>query len=285
MTPRPLGRSSALVFFLGLLASLVLGGCGPSNESESILLATTTSTQDSGLLDVLLPVFEEKTGYEVKTVAVGTGEALAMGRRGDADVLLVHAPAREREIVESGHAVNRRQVMHNGFLIVGPEDDPAGIHGSSDGAESVARIAAARAGFASRGDDSGTHFREMSLWRKAGIEPSGDWYVSTGQGMGATLMIAAEKRAYVLTDRGTYLAWRDRTGLVPHVEEDPSFLNVYSVLEVNPARFPMVNHAGAKAFSEFLRGREAQELIKKSLATAPVFLVPFARRCGALFRS
>ena len=243
--------------------------CSPAADSRptrpsarNIILATTTSTQDSGLLDVLLPLFEEQTGYRVKTIAVGTGEALAMGKRGDADVLLAHAPAQEKEIVAAGFAINRRIVMHNDFLIVGPEGDPAGIHGSDNGAESVATIAEAGARFASRGDNSGTHIREMSLWKAAAIEPGGDWYISTGQGMGATLLIAAEKGAYVLTDRGTYLALQERTGLVPHVEGDPLFLNIYSVMEVNPERFPKVNSAGAKAFSEFILGREAQEIIR-----------------------
>jgi tungstate transport system substrate-binding protein len=230
---------------------------------KAVILATTTSTQDSGLLDRLLPLFEERTGYRVKTIAVGTGEALAMGRRGDADVLLAHAPAREKELVEAGFAVNRQLVMHNDFLIAGPDRDPAGIHGGSNGAESIAKIAGAGARFASRGDNSGTHFREMSLWQAAGLEPAGDGYISTGQGMGATLFVAAEKGAYLLTDRATYLATRERTGLVPHVEGDPLFLNIYSVMEVNPNRFPRVNQAGARAFSEFLRGPEAQEIIRE----------------------
>jgi tungstate transport system substrate-binding protein len=245
-----------------LSAVLLLAGCGQAPERGDIILATTTSTQDSGLLDVLLPLFEEQTGYRVKTIAVGTGEALAMGKRGDADVLLAHAPAQEKEVVAAGFAINRRIVMHNDFLIVGPEADPAGVHGSDDGAESVAKIANAQVRFTSRGDNSGTHFREMSLWEAAAIEPEGDWYISIGQGMGATLLFAAQKDAYVLTDRGTYLSTRERTGLVPHVEGDPLFRNVYSVMEVNPERFPKVNHAGAKAFSEFIRGREAQEIIR-----------------------
>jgi len=259
-----------------LAALLLVAGCGKAPEAtsagrspesppapgrEALLLATTTSTQDSGLLDELLPLFEERTGYRVKTIAVGTGEALAMGKRGDADVLLVHAPAKERELVEAGFAVNRQLVMHNDFLIAGPAEDPAGIHGSSDGAAGVARIAGAGARFSSRGDNSGTHMREASLWRAAAIEPQGDWYISTGQGMGATLFIAAEKGAYVLTDRATFLATRERTGLVPHVEGDPLLLNIYSVMEVAPERFPAVNHAGARAFSEFLRGPEAQRII------------------------
>jgi tungstate transport system substrate-binding protein len=231
-------------------------------ERKNIILATTTSTQDSGLLDVLLPLFEKQTGYRVKTIAVGTGEALAMGKRGDADVLLAHAPAKEKEIVAAGLAINRQIVMHNDFLIVGPEGDPAGIHGSDNGAESVTKIAKAKAQFTSRGDHSGTHLREMSLWNAAAVEPEGDWYISIGQGMGVTLLFAAQKDAYVLTDRATYLATKERTGLVPHVEGDPLFLNIYSVMEVNPERFPKVNYAGAKTFSEFIRGREAQAIIR-----------------------
>jgi tungstate transport system substrate-binding protein len=255
----PLRIAAGLVM---LSTAVLLAGCGQASEHGYIILATTTSTQDSGLLDVLLPVFEERTGYRVKTIAVGTGEALAMGKRGDADVLLAHAPEKEEEIVAAGFAINRRIVMHNDLLIIGPEEDPAGIHGIDNGAESVAKIAEAEARFASRGDNSGTHIREMSLWKAAAIEPHGEWYVSTGQGMGATLLIASEKGAYALTDRGTYLALRERTNLVPHVEGDQLFLNIYSVLEVNPERFPKVNKVGAAAFSEFIRGEEAQEIIR-----------------------
>jgi tungstate transport system substrate-binding protein len=259
-------RMTACSAFLAALLSLA--GCGQTSESAEapehkyIILATTTSTQDSGLLDELVPLFEKQTGYRVKTIAVGTGEALAMGKRGDADVLLTHAPAQEKEIVAAGFAINRRIVMHNDFLIVGPEGDPAGIHGGDNGAESVLKIAEAEARFTSRGDNSGTHFREMTLWNAAAINPAGDWYISTGQGMGATLLVAAEKGAYVLTDRGTYLSLKEHTGLVPHVEGDPLFLNIYSVMEINPERFPKVNSVGAKAFSEFILGREVQEIIR-----------------------
>jgi tungstate transport system substrate-binding protein len=251
-----------------LLPLLTLTGCGQAQESgeaperRNIILATTTSTQDSGLLDELLPLFEEQTGYRVKTIAVGTGEALAMGRRGDADVLLAHAPAQEKELVAEGIVINRQLVMHNDFLIVGAEGDPAGIHGGDRGAEGVQAIAEAGARFVSRGDNSGTHIRELSLWDAAGIQPGGDWYISTGQGMGATLLIGAEKGGYVLTDRGTYLSLRELTGLIPHVEGDPLFLNIYSVMEVDPERFPQANSAGAKAFSEFILSREAQDIIR-----------------------
>ncbi|MGD2122899.1 MAG: substrate-binding domain-containing protein, partial [Gemmatimonadota bacterium] len=247
------GRGASLLLAVVALAACRGGGdSSGASEGRDIILATTTSTQDSGLLDELLPLFQNQTGYRVKTIAVGTGEALAMGSRGDADVLLAHAPDQEKDVVASGAAINRRIVMHNDFLMAGPEDDPAGIRGGSDGPEGVAAIARTGSTFVSRGDNSGTHIREMSLWDAAGIRPEGDWYVSTGQGMGPTLMIAAELGAYVLTDRGTYLAMRERTGLVPLIEGDPGFLNIYSVLEVNPDRFPRVNHAGAAAFSDFI---------------------------------
>ncbi len=259
----PFRRTSVVASGTLLVALAVVPGCEGGNGSSSVILATTTSTQDSGLLDEIVPLFEEETGFQVKTIAVGTGEALAMGSRGDADVLLVHAPDRERELVEEGVVLNRHVVMHNDFLIVGPPEDPAGIHGSRDGAESLRRIAASGATFVSRGDDSGTHIRELSLWKAAGVEPEGNWYVSVGQGMGATLLVTAEKGGYTLTDRGTYLALRERTGLVPQTEGDPRFLNIYSVMEVNPARFPKVNHAGARAFSDFMVSPEVQELIRK----------------------
>lgn len=256
MSPLPFRTVARATF---LLVALATAGC---SRTADVILATTTSTQDSGLLDALLPLFEEQTEYTVKTIAVGTGEALAMGTRGDADVLLAHAPSREKEIVEAGYVINREIVMHNDFLIAGPEDDPAGIHGNSDGVEAASKIADTEARFTSRGDNSGTHFREQSLWNAAGLEPGGEWYISTGQGMGATLLIAAEIGAYVLTDRGTYLAMQERHGLAAHVEGDPLFLNIYSVMEVNPDSFPMVNNAGARTFSEFLRGGEAQEIIR-----------------------
>ena len=185
---------------------------------------------------------------------------LGAWKRGDADVLLAHAPAREKEIVAEGFAINRRVVMHNDFLIVGPEEDPAGVHGSDDGAAGVTKIAGAGARFVSRGDNSGTHFREMSLWKTAAIEPDGEWYISIGQGMGATLLFAAQKDAYVLTDRGTYLSTKERTGLVPHVEGDPLFRNIYSAMDVKPERFPKGSPADAQAASASSAGRRAREI-------------------------
>lgn len=247
-------------FAVGALVLLGLAG-GALAQSRAIILATTTSTQDSGLLDVLVPLFEKQTGYTVKTVAVGTGQALAMGARGEADVVLVHAPALERKHVAEGSLLNRRLVMHNDFVLVGPPADPAGIRGTRQAAEAFAKIAAREAGFVSRGDNSGTHAKERALWKAAAVEPRGRWYVESGQGMGATLTIASEKRAYTLTDRATYLAFRKRIDLAVLLEGDAPLLNVYHVMEVSP-RHARVNVAVGKAFADFMISPAAQELIK-----------------------
>jgi tungstate transport system substrate-binding protein len=234
-----------------------------SAQSRDVVLATTTSTQDTGLLDYLLPIFEKQTGYRVKVIAVGTGQSLAMGERGDADVVLVHAPEAERVLVDSGYFVNRRLVMHNEFLIVGPANDPAGIGGMTDAAAAFRRLAERRGPFVSRADNSGTEKRERILWDKAGIaRPHGQpWYLESGQGMGATLQLASERRAYTLTDIGTYLAWRARVELVPLVQGDPELYNVYHVLELNPKNAPRINIAGGRAFARFMVAPETQRLI------------------------
>ncbi len=246
---------------LAVLATLLAAACG--GGEDELILATTTSTQDSGLLDVLVPEFEEESGYNVKVIAVGTGEALAMGERGDADVLLVHAPSSEKPLVESGAAIDRRLVMHNDFIIVGPENDPAGIQGMTSAVEAFAAIYDAGATFISRGDDSGTHKREVSLWEEAGLDPEDEsWYGQSGQGMGATLQIANQKDAYTLSDRGTYLAQRKNLDVVVLVEGDPLLLNVYSVMRVNPERFDLVNGPGGQAFAEFMVSDGAQETIR-----------------------
>lgn len=229
--------------------------------SREVVLATTTSTQDSGLLDVLIPMFESQSGYIVKTIAVGTGQALALGARGEADVLLCHAPASEMELVESGAVISRRLVMHNDFIIVGPAGDPARIRGVRSAAEALGRIAAAGAVFVSRGDDSGTHKKEKEIWAKAGITPGGRWYQEAGAGMGQTLNIASEKEGYTLTDRATYLALRKRLGLEVLVEGDGVLLNVYHVMAVNPERFGKVNGPGAFAFVDFMVAPETQKAI------------------------
>jgi len=233
-------------------------------QSKEILLATTTSTRDAGLLDSLLPVFERASGYQVRVIAVGSGQALALGRRGDADVVLAHAPAAERVLVDSGYLLRRRLVMHNDFLIVGPAADPAGLRGLTDARAALRRIAAAGALFVSRGDQSGTNLLEQQLWKLAAIAPpaGGDaWYLEAGQGMAATLQMADEKRAYTITDRATYLAWRDRLQLVPLAQGDSVLLNVYHVMEVNPRNAPRVNATGAHALAEWLVAPAAQRLI------------------------
>ncbi len=244
--------------------ALLLAG-STVRQADQVILATTTSTRDAGLLDSLLPVFERATGYHVKVVAVGSGQALEMARRGDADVVLAHAPAAERALTDSGYFIRRRLVMHNEFLIVGPPEDPAGVRGVRDAVAAFSRIASSRALFVSRGDRSGTHERELSLWRKGGVSPPapGAWYLESGQGMGATLQIASEKGAYTLTDRATYLAWRDKSGLAALVEGDTLLYNVYHVLELNPGNAPAarINLRGGRALADFFVAAETQKLI------------------------
>jgi len=287
-------RNKWLVSLLVLLliSGLMITGCGKQNkqeekqpeeqserapeqtaekpEIEELILSTTTSTVDTGLLDVLIPIFEEKTGYKVKPIAVGTGKALAMGENGDADVMLVHAPASEMELVEKGAAINRQLVMHNDFVVLGPAEDPAGVKGAANVVEAFKSIAEKEAIFISRGDESGTHKKELEIWKKAGIEePEGKWYQSTGQGMGASLDVASEKGGYILSDRGTFLAKRDKLELEILKEGDKELLNIYHVMQVNPeyveknnpSAARMINTEGAKAFVEFMVSDEVQQII------------------------
>jgi len=235
-------------------------------ENTNIILATTTSTQDSGLLDVLVPMFEEQTGYVVQTVAVGTGAALAMGQEGNADVLLVHAPASEIPLMESGDCKDRFLVMHNDFVIVGPAADPAGIKGKATAAEALSLIAEAEATFISRGDDSGTNKKELSLWTETDYSPNDDkpaWYIESGQGMGNTLVIASEKEAYTMTDRATYLANQENLDLEILVEGDAVLLNVYHVMTVNPEKWDAVNYDGGLAFANFMIDPATQDVIRE----------------------
>jgi len=233
-----------------------------SSNSKTIILATTTSTQDSGLLDELIPAFESASGYQVKTVAVGSGQALKMGEEGNADVLLVHAPASEKALVDSGFAIDRLLVMHNYFMVVGPKADPAGIASSKTAAEAFTKIANAKATFVSRGDASGTETKELAIWKIAGITPKGQsWYLQSGQGMGATLQIASEKKGYTLTDDATFLANSSALDLTSLVKGDPLLLNIYHVMSVNPAKWPKVNSVGAKAFSDYVTSAAGQKLI------------------------
>jgi tungstate transport system substrate-binding protein len=231
-------------------------------QSTTVILSTTTSTQDSGLLDTLVPLFEKKTGLTVKTISVGTGQALALAARGEADVALVHAPSLERKYVEEGKMQNRRLVMYNDFVIIGPEDDPARIKSLPKAAEALRRVAETQSRFVSRGDKSGTHLLELGLWKQAGLEPTGAWYIESGQGMGQTLGIANDRRAYTITDRGTWLAFQKRISLPILVEKDKPLLNIYSVMEINPANGPRVNATGGKAFADFMLAPDTQAVIK-----------------------
>lgn len=232
-------------------------------EQKAVILATTTSTQDSGLLDVLIPNFEKQTGFFVKTIAVGSGQAMAMGQKGEADVMLVHSPAAEKKFVAEGYGINRRIIMHNDFIIVGPGEDSAKIKGIKLASEAFRKIASANSLFLSRGDNSGTHAKEKSIWKAAGINPEGEkWYQQTGLGMGQTLNVTAEKKGYTLADRGTCLALKKNLGLDILVEGDAILLNIYHVIEVNSAKWPKVNASGAKAFADFMVSKETQGIIK-----------------------
>jgi tungstate transport system substrate-binding protein len=255
-------------------------------QSTSVILSTTTSTQDSGLLDVIVPMFESKTGHSVKTLSVGTGQALALAAKGEADVALVHAPTLEKKYVDEGKLLNRRLVMYNDFVIIGPADDPAKIKGLPSAVEATKKIAASQSRFVSRGDKSGTNILELALWKQAGVEPKGAWYIESGQGMGQTLGIADDRRAYTLTDRGTYLAFGKRVNLPILVEKDRPLLNIYSVMEVNPANGPRINTNGGKAFAEFILSPEIQAVIKTfgvAKYGQPLF-VPIAGKTDADFQ-
>ncbi len=262
-------RSSKVIITLMLAA--LLFAFGTSNvfaakaapKQKNIILATTTSTQDTGLLDVLIPIFEKKTGYFVKTIAVGSGQAMKMGEKGEADVMLVHSPDAEKKFVADGFGINRQLVMHNDFIIVGPGTDPAKIKGVKSSAEALKMVAKAEGLFLSRGDNSGTHAKEKVLWKKAEVTPAGQkWYQETGLGMGQTLNVAAEKKGYTLTDRGTYLSLKKNLGLDILVEGDAALLNIYHVIEVNSAKWPKANAAGAKAFADFMVSQNTQKIIK-----------------------
>ncbi len=245
----------------GAFALLFVAGALPCPAQPSLILATTTSTQDTGLLDDLLPRFESATGVSVKTIAVGSGEALAMGRRGDADVLLVHSKAAEDEFMAEGHGSLRLEVMHNDFVLVGPPSDPAEVKGLF-AVDALKRIAVNGSLFASRDDRSGTHARELELWKKAAISPTGKaWYLATGQGMGETARVASEKRAYTLADRGTFLALRKTLDLAILVEGGQELWNSYRVIVVNPEKHPKTREKEARRFAEWLVTPAVQKAI------------------------
>lgn len=244
-----------------LLIVLLLSLAAPVFAIEHLRLATTTSTDNSGLLRVLLPPFEQANDCHVDVIAVGTGKALKLGETGDVDVVLVHARSKEDKFVAAGYGVDRRDVMYNDFVIIGPDSDSAGIKGMKDAAVAMAKIAAAKATFVSRGDESGTNFREIQLWKKAGITPSGSWYLEAGRGMGEVITMATERRGYTLSDRGTYLAYKTKTDLKIEVEGDPGLFNPYGVIMVNPARYPHVKVGLAKKFMDFLTSAPGRKLI------------------------
>lgn len=285
MRKRPL-LVITIVLLVSTLILMVTGGCGRTKTvkpvtqdkdaagqaevsiddkkpQSSLILATTTSTKDSGLLDELIPEFESKFNIKVKIIAVGTGEALKMGEEGEADVLLVHARTSEDEFMAAGFGSVRKDVMYNDFVVLGPESDPAKIKGVTDAAEALKKIAGQKALFVTRGDDSGTHKKELKLWESAGIKPTDDWYLSTGQGMGDSLSIANEKLAYILSDRATFLAQKAKIDLVIAIEGDKALLNPYGIIAVNPEKWPKVNRQGAMDFIDWLVSLETQEKISR----------------------
>jgi len=253
--------------FMSMLAGVALAltmAVNPAAAEESIIVQSTTSTQNSGLYDHILPIFEDETGIRVNVVAVGTGQALENGRRGDGDVLLVHAKPAEETFVAEGYGVERYDVMYNDFIIVGPANDPAGVKGMDDAPAALAQIAEEEAIFASRGDDSGTHKKEMSLWDVAGVDPteaSGTWYRETGSGMGATLNTGVGMDAYVMTDRATWISFGNKGDHEIPVEGDPSLFNQYGIIMVNPEKHPNVNVEAAQTFIDWILSEEGQSAI------------------------
>ncbi|MFZ5943864.1 MAG: substrate-binding domain-containing protein [Bacillota bacterium] len=259
------------ILSLLLIVALIfaLAGCTKKEEpkaaapeepkNKKLVLSTTTSTQDTGLLDTLLPEFEKKTGYQVDVISQGTGQALKTGELGDCDVVLVHARASEDKFVADGFGVNRKDVMYNDFIIVGPENDPAGVKGL--GLNDALKNISEKGEFLSRGDDSGTHKKELQLWKEVNIKPEGNWYLAVNKGMGDTLVMANEKGSYTLTDRGTYLSMKDKLKLVIIVEGAPPLLNPYGIIAVNPEKHPSINYEGAMALIEFITSQEGKDII------------------------
>jgi tungstate transport system substrate-binding protein len=275
-------RKHWLLALVALLAMVFVAACGddddgddsngdttpapqasaqPTKASGDLVLATTTSTQDSGLLDVLVPMFEEESGYNVQVIAVGSGQAIEQASRGDADVVLVHSPAAEQKMIDEGNGIERTLIMHNDFIVVGPASDPAGVADAASLDDAMNAIASSESPFISRGDDSGTHALELRLWESAGVEPSGGWYEESGQGMGATLQIAGQRQAYTISDRATFLSQQDTLDLEILLEGDPALLNVYHTIVVNPDVHGDVNADGARAFTAFLVREDVQQVI------------------------
>ncbi len=264
---KKLSQLFSMVLFTTLTTGLMLtaSGAAIADEQNIIRLATTTSTQNSGLLQSILPVFEKQTGYRVHVIAVGTGKALQMGRNGDVDLLMVHAPAAEKKFVKDGYGTKRFSLMYNDFILVSPKDDPAGVSQAHSIAEAMSRIARNKPLFISRGDDSGTHKKERALWQpfiEQGLQLNNSpWYREAGQGMGKVLQMADELNAYTLTDRGTWLSYQNRLHLKIVFSGDPLLFNPYSIILINPERYPDLNHKGARALTRWLISPESQKLI------------------------
>ncbi len=268
MTTTDLSRS------LLLTVAILLGGAGAAQSAQPLRLATTTSTENSGLLGYLLPAFEKHSGMTVHVIAVGTGKALRIARAGDVDVVMVHARPAEQRFVEEGYGVGRREFMYNDFVVVGPGDDPGKIAGTDSVAEALQRIAASGSRFVSRGDDSGTHNKELALWETAGVKPDGKWYVESGLGMGEVLQMASELDAYTMTDRGTWLAYRGRLELALLLQGDPPLFNPYGIIAVNPERHAHINYAGATALIDWLVSPQGQKMIARYIVDGQVLFHP-----------
>ena len=280
-------RRSVALSYLSLILVVALAWLAPvfadnDTRNKIIRLATTTSTENSGLLGFLLPHFTEYSGYRVHVIAVGTGKALRMGRDGDVDVMLVHAPRAEAEFVANGYGTRRHAVMYNDFILIGPPSDPAGINTATNAVDAMQRIARHDALFISRGDDSGTHKKELALWNTNHRQPGGNWYREAGQGMGKVLQIADELEAYTLTDRGTWLAYRDKSSLKLLFAGDPLLHNPYGIIAVNPKRFPDINYQGANSLIRWITTEPAQSLIAKYQIAGNRLFTPSARAPGAV---
>jgi len=274
--------ASLAAIFAGCLLWLAPASAATDTPSSIIRLATTTSTENSGLLKYLLPRFTEVTGYKVHVIAVGTGKALRMGRDGDVDVVLVHAPAAEKKFVTEGYGEERYPVMYNDFVIIGPASDPAGISKANNAADAIQRIAEQSAVFVSRGDDSGTHKKEKGLWSNAGLEPKGSWYREAGQGMGKVIQIASELGGYTLADRGTWIAYQNKTSLQLLFQGDPVLHNPYGIIAVNPQRYPDANHIGAQALIDWMTSESGQALINEYKIAGFQLFTPSASAPGAM---
>jgi tungstate transport system substrate-binding protein len=271
-----MSKSRRVKFFIAALVCMILTFSGSSFAEERLRMATTTSTENSGLLGIILPPFEQMFNLKVDVIAVGTGKAMKLGETGDVDVILVHDPIDEEQFITRGFGVNRRAVAHNDFVLVGPPDDPAGCKGIKNIVDVFSKIAHANALFVSRGDDSGTHRKEKYIWAKAGIVPQGKWYMEAGQGMGAVLQMAHDKMAYTLADRGTYVAYKPKIDSVIISEGDTLLYNPYGVIAVNPARHPQVNYIKAMTFIGWLTSPECQQLISQFKKEGEVLFYPDA---------